>query len=84
MRASIRRPRPPLTHAASCYDADDFQRLVDRVEHGPETWDGYPEPEEPEPDEEVWVEEQWVEERKEWVEVGQWPEGEWPGQGEDA
>jgi hypothetical protein len=28
MRVSIRRPRPPLTHAASCYEPDDFQRLV--------------------------------------------------------
>jgi hypothetical protein len=40
MRASLRRPPAPSWHPASVFSASHkFRALVQRVEHGPETWD---------------------------------------------
>ncbi len=38
MRESFRSPHVPSWHGASSYPPDDFRGLVERVEHGPETW----------------------------------------------
>ncbi len=38
MRASFGPPHRPTYHPAAGYRADDFGALLERVEHGPETW----------------------------------------------
>lgn len=44
MRDQPRRPHRPAYHPASAYGAEDFRRLLARVEHGAETWDGDDDP----------------------------------------
>ncbi|MCK0127442.1 hypothetical protein [Erythrobacter sp. F6033] len=39
MRERLGPPRVPSTHAAFAYRANEFGPLLERVEHGPETWD---------------------------------------------
>jgi hypothetical protein len=43
MRHGFLRDPLPGTHPGAAYDTDDFRGLVDRVRHGPESWDGYDE-----------------------------------------
>jgi hypothetical protein len=67
MRGTFAAHAPYPTHPSATFGADDFGKLVERVAHGPETWDeewriGYDEAlaecELPE-DEEEWGEDEW-------------------------
>lgn len=38
MRASLARPEAPSWHPSAAYASHEFRSLMERVEHGPETW----------------------------------------------